>query len=758
MSKAKTGAETKVSQNGSQAQGLSWTFSDTIAGYVTQCDEGSRSFGLRTTDGRELQVNLTAASYGEVMRNLGEPFQDPGAPLESLMTPGRFVFAYGCFYPERSGMRFEAKRVILTGREPEEYRQEAQVWWIDQVKQLAQFYFNAQFPDGNIDYANYRTHLTLEGQKVPSTRQETDTISRMIYGFATAFLMTGEDKYLEAAEKGTEYLREHLRAVNEEQDVAYWYHAMDVSGGRERKILASQFGDDYDAIPAYEQIYALAGPIQTYRVTGDPRILRDAEMTVNLFDKYFRDRKQGGFFSHVDPVDFDPRATSLGMDRARKNWNSVGDHAPAYLINLYLATGDERYADFLVETADTIEERFQDYDNSPFVQEKFHEDWSHDSTWGWQQDRGVVGHNLKIAWNLLRIHHLRPNEKYLKFARKIAEVMPTVGLDRQRGGWYDVVERRQAADSQWHSYVWHDRKAWWQQEQGILAYLIMHGSLRDPEYLRLARESASFYNAFFPDHDNGGVYFNVLATGVPYLEGTERLKGSHSMSGYHSFELCYLAAVYTNLLITRNHMDFYFKPKPDAFKDNVLRVAPDLLPPGSVRIEEVMINGSRWTDFDAEALTVQLPSSTADHPLENRPGWAGNPQLAPSTGRHELKVRVRIVPATLTFDIDTKSSDGVAEITLRGDLDDLAEPVFRTELDKLMVARPKRVILRMEELAKMSDGSARALGFVSGKLDLDEVIYVVGASSRVKQTLQNIGVWEEFKALDKYDPDQLKDQ
>ncbi|HEY8642547.1 MAG TPA: AGE family epimerase/isomerase [Candidatus Dormibacteraeota bacterium] len=729
-----------------------------MAGYVTQCDEGSRSFGLRTTDGRELQVNLTAASYGEVMRNLGEPFQDPGAPLESLMTPGRFVFAYGCFYPERSGMRFEAKRVILTGREPEEYRQEAQVWWIDQVKQLAQFYFNAQFPDGNIDYANYRTHLTLEGQKVPSTRQETDTISRMIYGFATAFLMTGEDKYLEAAEKGTEYLREHLRAVNEEQDVAYWYHAMDVSGGRERKILASQFGDDYDAIPAYEQIYALAGPIQTYRVTGDPRILRDAEMTVNLFDKYFRDRKQGGFFSHVDPVDFDPRATSLGMDRARKNWNSVGDHAPAYLINLYLATGDERYADFLVETADTIEERFQDYDNSPFVQEKFHEDWSHDSTWGWQQDRGVVGHNLKIAWNLLRIHHLRPNEKYLKFARKIAEVMPTVGLDRQRGGWYDVVERRQAADSQWHSYVWHDRKAWWQQEQGILAYLIMHGSLRDPEYLRLARESASFYNAFFPDHDNGGVYFNVLATGVPYLEGTERLKGSHSMSGYHSFELCYLAAVYTNLLITRNHMDFYFKPKPDAFKDNVLRVAPDLLPPGSVRIEEVMINGSRWTDFDAEALTVQLPSSTADHPLENRPGWAGNPQLAPSTGRHELKVRVRIVPATLTFDIDTKSSDGVAEITLRGDLDDLAEPVFRTELDKLMVARPKRVILRMEELAKMSDGSARALGFVSGKLDLDEVIYVVGASSRVKQTLQNIGVWEEFKALDKYDPDQLKDQ
>ena len=54
---------------------------------------------------------------------------------------------------------------------------------------------------------------------------------------------------------------------------------------RERKILASEFGDDYDAIPAYEQIYALAGPTQTYRITGDPRIRSDIERTLELFDQ-----------------------------------------------------------------------------------------------------------------------------------------------------------------------------------------------------------------------------------------------------------------------------------------------------------------------------------------------------------------------------------------------------------------------------------------------------------------------------------------
>ena len=34
------------------------------------------------------------------------------------------------------------------------------------------------------------------------------------------------------------------------------------------------------------------------------------------------------------------------------------------------------------------------------------------------------------------------------------------------------------------------------------------------------------------------------------------------MNGYHSTELCYLAAVYTNLLINKQPMDFYFKPTP----------------------------------------------------------------------------------------------------------------------------------------------------------------------------------------------------
>lgn len=602
---------------------IDFSFSDLIAGYVTEYDKDSDVFGLKTSDGREFKVKISPMAYAKVIQNFDEGYPDATGSMKSMLTNGRFLFVYGVFYPDNN--LFDAKQIVFAGRKKDEYVFEKSDWWVKQVKSLGNFYLKAQFGTGEYNYRNYRTSLNLTGIRSEiSFRQETDTISRLVYGFASAFLMTGEDKFLTAAEKGTEYLREHMRFVDEDEGIVYWYHGIDVKGDKEDKIFASEFGDDYYAIPAYEQIYALAGPIQTYRCTGDPRIMDDTEKTIKLFNDFFLDKgEDGGYFSHLDPFTLDPESDALGHNKARKNWNSVGDHAPAYLINLWLATGKQEYADMLEYTFDTIEARFPDYENSPFVQERFYKDWSADTTWGWQQNRAVVGHNLKISWNLMRMNSLKSKDKYVNFAKKIADIMPDAGSDQQRGGWYDVVERLLGKGESKHRFVWHDRKAWWQQEQSILAYYILTGCLGDKEYHRLAREASAFYNAWFLDIEDGGVYFNVLANGIPYLAGgNERGKGSHSMSGYHSFELCYLAAVYTNLLVMKQPMDFYFKPMPGGFPDNILRVSPDILPPGSVKIGSCEIEGEPYSNFDAEGLTVKLPKTN-----------------------ERVKVKVTIVPA-----------------------------------------------------------------------------------------------------------------
>ncbi len=583
-------------------------FSDTIAGYASAFDRQNGTFNVTTTDGRVFGVRLSPNTYARVNGNLGEGYRYPGDGMYDLLAQdGKMVFVYGVFYPANDTL--EAKVVDFVAEGAGAYRFEEPDWWIQQAKSIAHFYIDAQFGKGQpIDYRNYRTRLHINGEKKPEHRQETDTISRMIYGLASAYMLTGEDVFLEASEKGCEYLRQHMRLYDTDNNVAYWCHGIDVKAdGTESKVLASEFGDDYEAIPAYEQIYALAGLAQTYRLTGSPAIYNDIALTTDLFDKFFVDRKLGGYYSHIDPVLFDAHADSLNDNKAKKNWNSVGDHAPAYLINLWLATEEPRYGKFLEDTADCITAHFPDYEHSPFVQEKFNEDWTHDKTWKWQQDNGVIGHNLKIAWNLTRIYSMANKPEYVEFAKRIAALMPEWGMDQQRFGWYDVMSRTRGDGDEMHRFAWHDRKAWWQQEQGILAYQIMYGVFGDANYQKLARESAAFYNTFFLDHDDGAIYFNVLNNGLPYLVGNERLKGSHSMSCYHSIELCFLSAVYINLLHTKQPLDLYFKPEVGGFADGILRVSPDILPKGSIAIEAVWVDGERYDDFDADKLHVKLP-------------------------------------------------------------------------------------------------------------------------------------------------------
>tara|TARA_B000000532_G_scaffold244130_1_gene242555 strand:+ start:63 stop:1892 length:1830 start_codon:yes stop_codon:yes gene_type:complete len=593
---------------------LTFTFSDLISGYVTSYNEDEKLIGIKTSDGREFEAKLTGNTYAKLSQNLGEDWPDRSGELHKLLVPGQMIFVYGTFFPENK-VKFEVNYIVFAGDGKDQYRYADEPgWWIKQIDQIASSYCKWQFnaPTQDIDYCNYRTIINLTGGKEQEDYlQETDTISRMVYGMACAYMLTGKDLYLDAAEKGTEYLRDKMRFTDTDTGLIYWYHGQKVcSGGEEQKLLVSEFGDDYDCIPAYEQIYALAGPVQTYRITGDPQILHDAEKTVDLFDECFKDNEKGGYYSHIHAVTLSAHEASLGRNQAKKNWNSVGDHAPAYLINLWLATGEERYRTMLEDTFDTITSHFPDYEESPFVQEKFFDDWSKDQTWGWQQNRAVVGHNLKIAWNLMRFYAEMGKDKYIDIAKKIASLMPKVGYDSQRFGWYDVVERVLGKDEKYHRYAWHDRKAWWQQEQGILAYLILQGHMPDnQEYKKYAEESAAFYNAFFLDNNDGGVYFNVLANGVPYLVGTERYKGSHSMSAYQSTELCFLSTIYIDLMIKKRPLNLYFKPMPNGFKDRLLRVAPDILPKDSLYISKCEIDGKEHSDYDSKTMTVRLPEA-----------------------------------------------------------------------------------------------------------------------------------------------------
>ncbi|MGA8158257.1 MAG: hypothetical protein WB822_19050, partial [Rhodoplanes sp.] len=207
------------------------------------------------------------------------------------------------------------------------------------------------------------------------------------------------------------------------------------------------------------------------------------------------------------------------------------------------------------------------------------------------------------------------------FARKLADDMAVAGIDQVRGGCFDAVERR-PRDGLPIEFAWSNTKDFWQQEQAILAYLIVHGFSGDPTHLQLAREMMAFWNLYFIDHDNRGVFFRVTADGIPIVQGNYSQKAGHAVAGYHSFELNYLAHAYICTYVqpkakpqtmtgeaafptTDHNFCLFFQPDKDA-RHLTLNVLPDFMPPGAVEVTSIRVNGVPRASFNPENFQIEL--------------------------------------------------------------------------------------------------------------------------------------------------------
>ena len=126
---------------------INFTFSDTIAGYVTKFDKQADTFGLRTTDGREYAVKFAPGTYAWIANNLEEPRQWVGGQMRDMLQEGRFLYVYGVYYPESGDNTFEAQFIIFVGKTADNWAFERQDWWMKQIVSLGDFYLKAQFGD-----------------------------------------------------------------------------------------------------------------------------------------------------------------------------------------------------------------------------------------------------------------------------------------------------------------------------------------------------------------------------------------------------------------------------------------------------------------------------------------------------------------------------------------------------------------------------------------------------------------------------------
>lgn len=586
-------------------------------GIVKAVDSKGGAFTLEARAGNLFKIMVGAETSFSVLQNIDGLDQDrfpttknftgsTSDKMSKYIQPDQLISVYCIMMLNGDQQQFDARNIYLLQDGRGSFVFEHPQWWLRQISSFADTWLENLFQDAQVfDFSKYRTHVNITGSPIQSdSSQECATLSRLLYGLSSTYLMTGNKRYLDAATAGVQYLRNNFRYLAHDGESVMWASARE----HEKLIIASQNGDDSGAIPLYEQIYALAGIAQYYRITQSAEALEDIKLTVDGFNKYYYDKEYKGYFSHLDPVTFTADTDYLNKNKLKKNWNSIGDHIPAYLVNIILGLeplpqceDQEKYKSILdtlksmlYECTELIVDKFQDPDPSiPYVNERFYQDWTFDQTYSWQQNRAVCGHNLKIAWNLTRVANYydtigKDSQPLTKMAKRLADQLAVLGIDQIRGGLFDTVERV-PKNGMWMDFAWMNTKDFWQQEQAILGYLITYDYFKDDNYLALAREMQAFWNLYYLDHDRGGFFFRVTDNGLPIINGDYADKGTHSISGYHAFELNYLTHVYSSQFVSGRPISMNFKPEKNSISS--INVLPDFLPPKSLKITKVTING-----------------------------------------------------------------------------------------------------------------------------------------------------------------------
>jgi anti-anti-sigma factor len=110
----------------------------------------------------------------------------------------------------------------------------------------------------------------------------------------------------------------------------------------------------------------------------------------------------------------------------------------------------------------------------------------------------------------------------------------------------------------------------------------------------------------------------------------------------------------------------------------------------------------------------------------------------------------------MAFSATSETTNGIAKITLTGELDASAAPEFKAAIEKVAAENPRRVVLLAKQLEYMASAGLRVLIFAKQKLGNQVEIFVVGAPPTVVETLEVSGFHYSVTLMDDYDPARIE--
>jgi len=412
-------------------------------------------------------------------------------------------------------------------------------------------------------------------------RKRIQTQGRHSYGYTRAFMMTGNESYLDMADKTLQFMYDYA------WDKTYggWYNIIDKTGGTGKTNTKT----------AFDQHYALLGIAAYYEATND-------SLDRTWLMKGYENNETKLWDSRDDYFGYYDNSNYNWTNKSGKSFNATVDAITTHLLYLYLMTGEDIYKQKLFLIADNILNRLAASMNEQkigFVEE-------FDSNWNWDNNETmtIMGHVLKTAWCLGRIYQLNPDTLYLNAAVKLADHVWDKGYDHQYGGPYKDYNRVTGQMLMWGNPD--TAKAWWQMEQAVTCGLMLYDITKDEKYLEMADETLDFFMKYFVDHQYGEVYQDRTRRGAQTW-GTD--KGIENKASYHSIELGYYVYLYGNLFYNNKPVDLYYKFSP-INSDRQIDLYPLAIPGDRLKIKEVMLDDQPYTNFTSAGRQLNIPAGT----------------------------------------------------------------------------------------------------------------------------------------------------
>lgn len=349
-------------------------------------------------------------------------------------------------------------------------------------------------------------------------------ISRHLFGYSAAYLLSGEDRFIDIADSAAAWLIEKAW----DKEYGGWYDGLDEAGN---PTLTTK--------TTFVQVYAATGLALYYFVTHDSAALDYIKRTNDLLEQKVWDKGGGGGYFNVMNRDWSVSDTG-------KSFSSEITPVSGYLAYLYLATKDQIFRDQIDRIMTLVNDKMRDRETG-WVLEDFDRNWNYLGSR--QADNEInTGHNIETSWMLLKEYLLTGEEHKKSAGLSIARKMTESGVFNSYGVWLGSASVHDPLKTSSDTY-------WWIQAYGNMISLYLYRTTGEKKYLDYFKAGAELWDRSFVDRRHGDTFFRIDSAGN-LLDAT---KSGRFKASYHNMEHCLVNYQCLNLWVSNDPVEFHFR-------------------------------------------------------------------------------------------------------------------------------------------------------------------------------------------------------